>query len=195
MNIFRKSEPNHSQNSSCKSSYAATIIGALQLIIRSITNLDKQVFQFVTESKRDHCANSIKLRNFSNAARQLGSSVRILSSAYRLRERLAQILYLFHENAASLFPRKVSHQDQTSHVDGLTWRQGKRAKIKAAPNVRNPVVLGDLDPEIFPQQMEKLADDVTIFLECLNEFPEFTDEAVNSSVVAFQGDLKVRSPF
>ena len=27
------------------------------------------------------------------------------------------------------------------------------------------------------------------FLNCLNEFPEFTDEAVNASIKSFEGDL------
>jgi len=35
-----------------------------------------------------------------------------------------------------------------------------------------------------------LATDVTTFLKCLNEFPEFTDEAVNASIMSFEGDLK-----
>lgn len=48
-----------------------------------------------------------------------------------------------------------------------------------------------LDPEEFPTQIGKLAHDVITFLHCLNEFPEFTDEAVNASIVAFEGDLKV----
>ena len=39
--------------------------------------------------------------------------------------------------------------------------------------------------------MAQFAEDITTFLECLNEFPEFTDEAVNASILAFQGDLKV----
>jgi hypothetical protein len=48
-----------------------------------------------------------------------------------------------------------------------------------------------LDPETFPQQFEFLGKEVTTFLKCLNEFPEFTDEAVNSSILSFEGDLKV----
>lgn len=48
-----------------------------------------------------------------------------------------------------------------------------------------------LDPENFPEQLESLAVDVTTFLNCLNEFPEFTDEAVNASILSFEGDLKV----
>ena len=53
------------------------------------------------------------------------------------------------------------------------------------------MVTGDLDPEEIPEQMTRFAEDIVTFLECLNEFPEFTDEAVNASILAFQGDLKV----
>ena len=38
---------------------------------------------------------------------------------------------------------------------------------------------------------EHFAVEVTTFLNCLNEFPEFTDEAVNASIRSFEGDLKV----
>ena len=49
----------------------------------------------------------------------------------------------------------------------------------------------NVDPETFPEQLELLATEVTTFLRCLNEFPEFTDEAVNASILSFEGDLKV----
>ena len=39
--------------------------------------------------------------------------------------------------------------------------------------------------------MARFADDIIIFLECLNEFPEFADEAVNASIYAFREDLQV----
>lgn len=144
---------------------------------------------------RAQCLNHhfFQLRNFSNAARQLGSSVGILSSAFHLRERLAQITWLFRENAAYLFPRKVSHQSTTESVvkpDVLPRR--KRVRSKAPPHVRRPLVLEKLDPEVFPHQFGLFARDVITFLHCLNEFPEFTDEALNASIVAFEGDLKVR---
>ena len=35
------------------------------------------------------------------------------------------------------------------------------------------------------------ANDIKSFLKSLNEFPEFTDEVVNSSMNAFEADLKV----
>jgi hypothetical protein len=54
-------------------------------------------------------------------------------------------------------------------------------------------VLEKLDPEDFPGQLGLFAGDVIKFLHCLNEFPEFTDEALNASIIAFEGDLKVRA--
>lgn len=133
-----------------------------------------------------------QLRNFANAARQLGSSVGILSSSYHLRGRLAQILYLFRENAADLFPRKVSRQSResiTSTSPSHFRVKGKRHR--APPHVHNPIVMEKLEPEDFPEQLQMFAQDVTTFLDCLNEFPEFTDEAVNSAILALEGDLKV----
>ncbi|KAI0676285.1 WD40 repeat-like protein [Trametes maxima] len=130
-----------------------------------------------------------ELRNFANAARQLGSSVGILSSSYHLRGRLAQILYLFRENAADLFPRKISRQSRESiSTAHIAFRKGKRHR--APPHVHNPIVMEKLEPEDFPEQLQMFAQDVTTFLDCLNEFPEFTDEAVNSAILALEGDLK-----
>ncbi|KAI0324766.1 WD40 repeat-like protein [Cubamyces sp. BRFM 1775] len=131
-----------------------------------------------------------ELRNFANAARQLGSSVGILSSSYHLRGRLAQILYLFRENAADLFPRKISRQsrESISSTNLAQFRKGKRHR--APPHVHNPIVMEKLDPEDFPEQLQMFAQDVTTFLDCLNEFPEFTDEAVNAAILALEGDLK-----
>ena len=39
--------------------------------------------------------------------------------------------------------------------------------------------------------MSHFAEDITTFLACLNEFPEFADEVVNASILVFHGDLKV----
>jgi hypothetical protein len=117
--------------------------------------------------------------------------VGILSSAYHLRERITQILYLFHENAAHLFPRKVHHQDMSTQVNHQPLKTKRRSK--PPPNVRTPVITTDLDTEDFPDQMSHFAEDISNFLNCLNEFPEFRDEVVNASISVFQGDLKVGS--
>ncbi|RPD69485.1 WD40 repeat-like protein [Lentinus tigrinus ALCF2SS1-7] len=131
------------------------------------------------------------LRNFANAARQLGSSVGILSSSYQLRHRLAQILFLFRENAADLFPRKIHHQSQdTLTTPNLAQFHRKNKRHRAPPHVHNPKVSDKMDPEDFPEQLQMFAADVTTFLDCLNEFPEFTDEAVNAAILSLEGDLK-----
>lgn len=130
-----------------------------------------------------------ELQTFSNAVTQLGSSVRLLSSSFALRQRLTRILHLVRENAAELFPRKVRKETQIGieHI-----RSFSRAKLryKPPPNVARPAVSDELDPESFPDEIEGLAKDTINFLHCLNEFPEFSDETVNASIVAFEGDLK-----
>jgi WD repeat-containing protein 26 len=45
-----------------------------------------------------------------------------------------------------------------------------------------PTVQDNLKPGDTPEGLELLAQDVTIFLECLNEFPEFTDEVCSGFV-------------
>jgi hypothetical protein len=57
---------------------------------------------------------------------------------------------------------------------------------------RMPAKVEDsLDLESLPEQFESFAVALMTFLKCLNEFPEFTDEAVNTSIKSFEGDLKV----
>jgi WD repeat-containing protein 26 len=153
------------------------------------------------------CLIAFQLRNFANASRQLGSSARILSSAYRLRERLAHILHLYQENAADLFPRKIQRTETTASKTPATQMGTKPPKRRPSLNpgtpatgkrgflsahVAKPVVPEDLDLEHFPQQFEALAKDIITFVNCLNEFPEFSDENVNASIMEFEGDLQVR---
>ncbi|KAL5499109.1 hypothetical protein ACEPAH_1627 [Sanghuangporus vaninii] len=138
-----------------------------------------------------------ELRNFANATRQLGSSVGILSSAFHLRERIVQILFLFRENAANLFrrvPRQTADQllDQRHRTEDSSTSTGHRKPLKRLPHVARPSLPKDrvLDVEDFPEQLEEFARDIKTFLKSLNEFPEFTDEAVNNSMNAFEADLK-----
>lgn len=158
---------------------------------RRIINLDREV-SFVARldvTSLILIRASSKLRNFANAARQLGSSVGILSSSFHLRERLTQILYLFRENASDLFPRKVQRRERETVMNTIRPRR----KAKALPHGITPSLMDDLDAEDFPEQLEKFAHDVVAFLDCLNEFPEFTDEAVNAAIIGLEGDLKVNS--
>lgn len=51
--------------------------------------------------------------------------------------------------------------------------------------------LDKLDLEDFPQHLELFASDLSTFLCSLNEFPEFTDKAVDAPIMAFEDDLRV----
>lgn len=136
----------------------------------------------------DH-VNNLQLRNFANASRQLGSSVGLLSSSFQLRNRIASVLFLFRENAADLFPRKVSRQAKEAIVNPNNSKR-RRVKHRALPHIARPVV-PEIDAEDFPDQLAGFSRDVTNFLKSLNEFPEFTDESLNISISLFEGDLKV----
>ncbi|KAK7023190.1 catabolite degradation [Favolaschia claudopus] len=134
------------------------------------------------------------LRNFANATRQLGSSVAIISSTFHLRERIAQLLFLYRENAADLFPQKIAHASQESMTDlqrkVTRRRHNTQQGYSTPPHPSRSAMDEDLDPEAFPGQFEALANSILTFGRCLNEFPEFTDEAINASIVSFQGDLR-----
>ncbi|KIJ16615.1 hypothetical protein PAXINDRAFT_98453 [Paxillus involutus ATCC 200175] len=126
-----------------------------------------------------------ELRNFANAARLFGSSVGILSSAFKLRERLTNILFLFRENAANLYPRKIGRKPRKELFNpNLMDRRGQTNRRGHPPPVAT------LEPDMLPSQFESFAGDVVTFLDCLNDFPEFADETVNQSLRGFEEDLK-----
>jgi hypothetical protein len=49
--------------------------------------------------------------------------------------------------------------------------------------------------EAIPQELEGFARDLRMLLHSLNDFPEFRDDAVNSSIHAFVGELEVGAFF
>ncbi|KAI9509318.1 WD40-repeat-containing domain protein [Russula earlei] len=135
-----------------------------------------------------------ELRTCVNAARQLGSSVAILASVFQLRDRLTQISFLFRENAADLYPRKVLRLQRESLVGRSKFPRRRLARLRASlERGRRPpgrMELDKLDLEDFPQQLELFASDLSTFLCSLDEFPEFTDKAVDAPIIAFEDDLK-----
>jgi len=133
------------------------------------------------------------LQEFQNAARQLGSSIGLLSSAYRLRQRLFVVLHLFRENAESLFPKYIKPKPEP--LDAPAPRKPTRTGGPKATILRRPTMNVEQDAEALPKEMGLLAQDVMSFLHHLEEFPEFIDEAVNASITAFQHDLKVNTVF
>ena len=130
------------------------------------------------------------LQAFQNAARQLGSSIGLLSSAYRLRQRLFVVLHLFRQNAESLFPKYI--KPKLEPLDGPAARRPMNTGGPKAAILRRPTMNVETDAEDLPAEMALLAHDVMSFLHHLEEFPEFIDEAVNASITTFQHDLKVR---
>lgn len=56
-------------------------------------------------------------------------------------------------------------------------------------------MISQVDLEDFPEQLDLLAEDITTFSDCLNEFPEFNDNAINVCINSFAGDLKVCMTF
>ncbi|CAE6461644.1 unnamed protein product, partial [Rhizoctonia solani] len=132
----------------------------------------------------------LKLQAFANAVRQLGSSVGLLNAAYHLRARLRQIQYFFRENAAELFDA-IPHAPNVGTSRYSARKRGKVRKHHMAVGPEN--TLWSTEIEELPGEMENLAGDLDKFLKRLNDVPEFTDEAVNASIVAFEGDLRYRA--
>ncbi|KAH7099722.1 WD40 repeat-like protein [Auriculariales sp. MPI-PUGE-AT-0066] len=123
-----------------------------------------------------------ELRKFSNAITQLGSSVGLLSSSFRMRQRLSCILHLVRDNASELFPRKIRKESSAPAELLRGYFRGKRLAV--SPNIARSSIIDEIDMEDFPQEIEGLAKDTINFLHCLNEFPG------KSFIIAFEGDLK-----
>ena len=102
------------------------------------------------------------------------------------------MLFLFRENAADLFPRKLSHQARESVKAPEKIHYAIKGKqFRMTTEVGKASLAETLDAEDFPVQMELFARDIMTFLKFLNEFPEFQDEAVNVTISSFEADLKV----
>lgn len=122
-----------------------------------------------------------ELRQLSNAARQLGSSVGILSASFRLCERLGRVLFLFRENAIALFPHlKVSQLIRELQVDRY-WnfkRQRRHRRRNRLLSLVSRLSNGQGQPTIhgLPNELNALAKDIATLLDCFSQYPEFLDE-------------------
>ncbi|OAX41895.1 WD40 repeat-like protein [Rhizopogon vinicolor AM-OR11-026] len=129
-----------------------------------------------------------ELRNFDNGARQLGSSAALLLAASRLRERLVRVLFIFRENTASLFPRRVARQSKETLVNPNIM--DRRGRVHHEPLKFLSFITEDgCVTESLSQELEGFARDLRMLLRSLNDFPEFRDEAVNTTIHTFIGDL------
>ncbi|KAI0075655.1 WD40 repeat-like protein [Panus rudis PR-1116 ss-1] len=132
--------------------------------------------------KLDH-----ELKNFGIAARQIGSSVGVLISCTHLRDRLIEVLVLFRENAASLYPRKVIRKPAAE--DSLReWLYYGRVRAPPGDNYSGPRLA--LGAEEIPATLQSFAKNWRMFLDYLNEFPEFKDEDLTEAISSLEKDLK-----
>ncbi|KZV92657.1 WD40 repeat-like protein [Exidia glandulosa HHB12029] len=131
-----------------------------------------------------------QLQTLSNAVTPLGSSVGLLASSFALRQRLARILHLVRDNASHLFPDDVGKETQVGVQLMRRYTRSTLRRSKPRPTVARPISNVEIDPESFPEEIEGLAKDAVNFLNCLNDFPGFFDESLNSTLVAFEGDLR-----
>ncbi|CUA74370.1 Metal resistance protein YCF1 [Rhizoctonia solani] len=148
----------------------------------------------------------LKLQSFQNAVGQLGSGVGLLNAARHLKDRLAQLEALFRRNvrfymhlgdkgtyltpfslAAELFGEIPHPPMNKSTSDGPTQGATKRRSVINPVAPYNAPIIENL-----PNELQLLAGNLKTLLDRLNEVPEFTDEAVNSPIKAFQDDLQYR---
>lgn len=170
------------QQSTDKKQYPASPEEKLVLEgIETFTNFEKRVERLDKE-----------LRNFDNGARQLGSSAALLLAASRLRERLVRLLFIFRDNAANLFPRRIARQSKETLVNpNIVDRRGKAHS--EAVKFQAFIAEDGLATEAIPQELDGFARDLRMLLNSLNDFPEFRDDAVNSSIHAFAAELEYRA--
>jgi hypothetical protein len=121
-------------------------------------------------------------------------------------QQLARARYFYPEDHSRLMKTPVSTAEKNIIVQGsISEISHHRCLVRVHDITLGPsagvvekrrhaeAVPDALDPESFPGQFASPAEDVLTFLDCLKSFPEFTEEAVNRSLRAFEVDLKVNS--
>ena len=138
-------------------------------------------------------------------ARQLGSSVGILSASSRLREKLGRVLYLFRENAEDLFPNLKAKRQRAKVPVFRRLNKRRRGNAIAVGNKRRSKgskegvhdtdhhLLGlppndgrghanAIDRKFLSAEMQAFARDISTLLECFSQFPDYVDEIPEQSL-------------
>ncbi|KAF7797508.1 hypothetical protein EIP86_008708 [Pleurotus ostreatoroseus] len=128
-----------------------------------------------------------------NEARQLGSSVGILSASFRLCERLARILHLFRQNAHALFPKlKLRAKGLELNVD-RRWNFKRQRRRRHTDNrflslvTRLSTTREEPKAKELPAELVLFAKDIAMLLDCFSQFPDFLEEVPEQSL---ETDLK-----
>ena len=129
----------------------------------------------------------------TNAIRRVGGSAGTVSAIFLLQHRLSSLSSLYTTNAADLYPG-AAFRTSTEPAIALDKRRRRRSGSKT-PYLSSESSVHMLDDlESFPDQLTMLADELLNLLGCVNEFPEFSDKAMNVCINSFVNDLKVWSP-
>lgn len=117
----------------------------------------------------------------------------ILSSCFRLCERLSRILFLFRENAVALFPHKFAHRKRRELQVDRYWNFKRQRRTRARHRLLNIVTklsTSQHQPtaEDLPDELNALAKDIATILDCFSQYPEFVDEVPEQIL---EEDIKV----
>ncbi|KZS90004.1 WD40 repeat-like protein [Sistotremastrum niveocremeum HHB9708] len=143
--------------------------------ISSQTISNKQALQAIRQlSQFESQINELDghLRAFTSAARQLESSVAIISSALQLSTKTSGSRVCTLPAQFSGPPPKEGEKETN---ESSTFTDSFAEKV---------------DQEQFPAELLGLSDDFLQFHKGLQEFPDFTDEAVSAAILNFCGDLR-----
>ncbi|CAG8639697.1 17631_t:CDS:10, partial [Acaulospora colombiana] len=134
------------------------------------------------------------LITFQLSARQLDSSVGSLASAGQLRSHLMNIGILFQRNAAEIFPQMKSKLAKIDTPKPRKKRPKPRAKIYSRASILKPTTINEIpEPETLPSELSEFASNLAVFLRQLEEFPEFADDTLTTSITALEIELKRRA--
>ncbi|KAF8762034.1 negative gluconeogenesis [Rhizoctonia solani] len=133
-----------------------------------------------------------QLQGFANAVRQLGSSVGLLNATYYLRGSLIQIEYLFRKTRLTCSVRFDANEMAVVTPRRAPLRATKAERDRVHTGMR-PQIKPLKDIEQLPEEMDRLAQQIHVFVNRLNDIPEFTDELVNASFISFASDLRYRA--
>lgn len=119
-----------------------------QLSVRRINTLDQE------------------LLSFTNAMRQLGSSIGLTTSARQIRSRLSEVRHLFRDNVTALVENKAPHHPQTERASSMPLSPGNSnrrvPRRKKTSHMRNASSLS-YQFDSFPQKLKSLGDELVEF--------------------------------
>jgi hypothetical protein len=100
---------------------------------------------------------------------------------------------LFQINAAEIFPQLKAKLAAKLDLAKPRKKKAKpRGRLYSRASILKPTTLNAIpDPEGLPDELLDLATNLAVFLRQLEEFPEFADDTLTTSITALEDELKV----